>query len=163
MELKGQSLFEVLFTVAIAAIILTGVVSLAVTSLRNTSLSENDARATKYAQEANEWLREERDNDWDVFLTRAQDSNVYCLDDAVLDAASWGNPSSCGAADTIGGNTIFIREVFLSCLEYSPPGFQSVDCSNPNVVNIQTDVEVKWQDAQGTREVKNISRFTNWN
>ena len=60
----GQSLFEVVFAVAIAAMILVGIVSLATTSTRNSIFSRNNSQATKYAQEVVEWLREERDKDW---------------------------------------------------------------------------------------------------
>ena len=43
---SGQSLFEVVFAIAVVAIIISGVVALSATTVRNSSFSRNNALAT---------------------------------------------------------------------------------------------------------------------
>jgi len=158
--IRGQSLFEVVFTVAIVALILTGITSVAVVSVRNASFSDNNAQSTRYAQTTTEWLRAERDDDWSAFLTNVGSNSpsfTYCLD-----SLGWSNPDSCTAAETI-GSTIFMRNVSFSCFEFvTGTGFISVVCTDVNVSNIQANISVSWVDAQGTHTVDNTARYTNW-
>ncbi|SRR4030043_248599 len=138
--LSGQSLFEVVVAVGLSALILTGVVSLAAGSIRNSSYSRNNAQATKYAQEALEWLRGQRDADWDAFATHS---------------LTTGNPTDlCSSPMGWGGtcpipNTIFSRNVILT-----------TDSGNSDIIDAV--VTVSWSDAQGTHQVKSNTRFTNW-
>ncbi len=137
---QGQSLFEVLFAVAVATIILVGVVSLSTTSIRNTSYSNNNALATKYAQEAVEWLRGERDADWSAFYNESSPAgNTHCLGEL-----SW--TAACPIP-----NTIFSRDVFLDRITTADPDDA-----------IEAIIEVIWQDAQGEHKVRTVSRFTDW-
>jgi Tfp pilus assembly protein PilV len=157
----GQSLFEVLFAVAIAAIILVGVVSLSTTSIRNTSYSNNNALATKYAQEAVEWLRGQRDEGFSIFQNHAADSTIYCLDASPF---SWGNTGACSGSEFITG-TFFLRSVAFVCYKTDPTdptSFVSEVCSDVDVNNIESTVEVKWTDTQGEHEVRTVTRFTDW-
>ena len=152
----GQSLFEVIFAVAIVALLLTGVVALTTTSVRNSSFSRNTSLANGHAQEAVEWLREERDKDWDAFKNRARVSTEWCLR-----SLTWSSPSfssSCDTSDYL-GSTIFIRDLTFTCYRDGPP---SISCSNSSVNNIEGLVVVSWTDAQGTHDVRVTTRLTNW-
>jgi Tfp pilus assembly protein PilV len=160
-NMVGQSLFEVVFTVAIIALVLTGITSVAVVSVRNASFSDNNAQATRYAQETTE-LRAERDGDWSAFLTNVGSNSpsfTYCFD-----SLGWSNVDSCTATETI-GSTIFIRDVEFSCWEFDPgppPTFPTIDCDETSVANVQADISVSWVDAQGTHTVDNAARYTSW-
>ena len=57
---KGQSLFEVVFAVAVSALIITAIVILAGNAVSNSTFSRNKALAGRFVQEAIEWLRKER-------------------------------------------------------------------------------------------------------
>ncbi|MFV1917388.1 MAG: hypothetical protein ACC618_02840, partial [Patescibacteria group bacterium] len=108
---KGQSLFEVIFTLAIAALIMVGIVSLAASSIRNSAFSRNNTQATRYVQEASEWLREQRDTDWSVFSGYASSApgEKWCLT-----SLAWpGSSGNCGTT-TIDGT--FTREVTLELM-----------------------------------------------
>src|SRR3990167_5086879 len=133
---RGQSMFEVIFAIAIAALILVGVTSLAATSVRNSSFSKSNALATKYAQEAVEWLRQERDTNWSQFSARASGSTI-----------SLGTIGTWGGSCIISG-TEFCRKVTLSGIATD---------------TIEATVEVSWSDNQVSHESRNITRFTNWN
>ena len=66
---KGQSLFEVVFAVGIAGLIVTGIVSLANRTLGNSNTSRDRSLASRYAQDMTDCLRELRDEDfaqWEI-------------------------------------------------------------------------------------------------
>jgi len=133
---NGQSLFEVIFAMAIAALVLIAAVSLATSSVRNATFARNQTYAARFAQEATEWFRQERDSDWDIFYTNA-------IGDICLSSLSWGTTPPCTVP--IPG-TIFYRQAQLT------PGIDLVD----------TSVAVSWTDSNGIHEVRNATRFTYW-
>ncbi|KKT33852.1 MAG: hypothetical protein UW21_C0007G0014 [Candidatus Woesebacteria bacterium GW2011_GWB1_44_11b] len=136
---KGQSLFEVIVAMAIVTMILTAVVALAATSIRNTTSSRNEATATRLAQEAIEWLRGERDASWQIFANNSL-TPTWCFE-----TLSWSKAGPCTAGDEVAG-TIFRR--------------------GANFANAGTSVEasvvVSWADAQGDHEVRTSTLFTDW-
>lgn len=139
---KGQSLFEVVLALAVAALIIISIVALATISIRNANFSRNQSLATRYAQEAIEWLRGQRDEGWDAFTTRAL-TPLWCLK-----SLSWTDAiiGGCGSSGFI-SDTIFKREISFTILDAS---------------NIDTEVKVYWQDAQGLHETKTVTTFTDW-
>lgn len=138
---KGQSLFEVVLALAVAALIIIAIVALATISIRNASFSRNQSLATRHAQEAIEWLRGQRDEGWDTFAIRALTS-PWCLK-----SLSWpGAVGGCGSSDFI-PDTIFKREISFIILDAS---------------SIDTEVKVSWQDTQGLHETKTLTTFTDW-
>jgi Tfp pilus assembly protein PilV len=139
---KGQSLFEVVLALAVAALIIIAIVALATISIRNASFSRNQSLATRHAQEAIEWLRGQRDEGWDVFAARALTS-PWCLK-----SLSWTDAiiGECGSSDFI-SDTIFKREISFIILDAS---------------SIDTEVKVSWQDTQGLHETKTLTTFTDW-
>lgn len=139
---KGQSLVEVIFAVSIAALILIGIVTVVASGVRNTSFSRNKALATRYVQEASEYLREQRDSDWDTFIPYASPSATYCLSSL----SSGLTAGECSSGDEV-SDTPFSREVVLSA-------------SSSAVVHVVISVE--WSDAQGLHEVRSVARYTDW-
>ncbi len=142
---KGQSLFEVVFAIGIAAIIITGVVIVSTTSIRNSTYSKNNSQATKYAQDEMEWLRSQRDLSWTGFTTGAAGgtgcSGTY----------SWGG--SC----TI--DSFYTRSATFACKDAA----EAAATCNSAASIVDVTVNVSWTDAQGTHSVSSSTRFTNWN
>ena len=153
--MKGQSLFEVVVAIGIAALIIVGVVSLATTSIRNSSFSRNKTLASRFSQEAIEWLRVEKDADWDIFKTNVESCDLAgsCCVEAI---PSW-ETGSCDVAEVIPG-TIFIREASFTCLDSD--GTTQVLC--PAAEIIETSLTTSWIDGQGTHDAKASTQFTNW-
>lgn len=143
---RGQSLFEVVFAIAIVGLLITGIVSLSASSLRNTDFSRNQTIATKYANEGVEWARIYRDTDWDNFQALSSDVGInWCLNDLSVPSSN-----SCGT-DRI-GNTIFWREIhFIDDLVSDPDG---------NTVDVE--VKVFWDDSVGNHVVNTDTSFTKW-
>jgi len=143
----GQSLFEVMFAVAIASMIMISVVSLSKQTISSSDFSGNNALANKYALEATEWIREERDNDWIDFYNRAGPNPTLCLEDL-----AWGGAPPC--PDIVDTPFKFKRSVILRQVDLdATPGNESVEI----------EVIVTWTDGKGMHQVKNITRYTNWN
>jgi hypothetical protein len=142
---KGQSLFEVVLALGVITAITIGIVSLAAGSIRNASFSKNKTLAGRYAQEATEWLRGQRDADFDAFSTYVSDNTTYCLK-----SLSWAVNRNCsGDSDKIADTPLF-REVLFST---DPISGKTV---------IEADIRVYWTDAQGAHEVRSATSFTDW-
>jgi Tfp pilus assembly protein PilV len=139
---EGQSLFEVILSLAVITLIIVTLIFLASYSIRNANFSRNKTLASRYAQEAIEWLRGQRDEDFDAFATRALTSQ-YCLPSLSWTEASIG---TCGSSDNISG-TPLKREILFSTVTAD---------------NIETQVIVYWEDAQGEHVVKTITNLTDW-
>jgi len=127
---KGQSLFEVVVAIAISALVITGIVSLTTNSIQNSSFSRDSNLASNYIVQTNEWLRQERDGDLNVFITHTA-TGTWCFKEL-----TWTLPKACGASDYVTG-TKFTRQV----------DFQTV---SPNLV--QVDVTITWSDSKGIHE-----------
>lgn len=143
MKNKGQSLFEVLVALTISVLVIVTLVSLVNTSTRNATFSKNKTLASRYAQEATEWLRGQRDNDIVNFKTRALTA-TWCLRDL-----GWTISGTCSASNQITG-TVFTRQL----------AFSSSVISGKTL--IQADVSVTWTDAQGAHEVRSSTNFSDW-
>lgn len=144
---RGQSLFEVVVALAISTVIITALVALATSSIRNATFSKNKTIASRYAQEATEWLRSERDKDPQAFQTKALTA-AWCMQ-----ALSWDMSGHCNAGDEI-FQTSFKREVAFT--------IDQVLVGSSNKTLIRTDVSVIWADAQGSHEVRNSTDFSDW-
>ncbi len=144
---RGQSLFEVILAIAVLTLVLVGIVSLATSSVRNSTFSRNKTLGSKYAQEVSEWLRSERDRDRDVFINRADAIGVekkYCLQ-----ALVWTNLGECSDNELI-ANTPLKRNLTLIKRDKSGKAV------------IEAKVVVSWQDAQGEHEARSYTYFSDW-
>lgn len=143
---KGQSLFEVIVAVGLVSVIMVALLSLSTVGVRNSSFSRNNVIATKYVQEATEWIRSERDTDWNDFVTHVGVTKLGGLD--------WSN------LNTKIGSTAFSRSVKFTCKYDDGSGPVNKACNLANLIDVE--VTVTWQDSQGTHEVKSLSNLTRW-
>ena len=133
---KGQSLFEVLVAVSIIALILVGVVSLSSRTVSVSRVSRDNSLATGHAQDAMEWLRTQRDEDWANLKDNLGNSCINTL-------GTWG---SFPCSSTITG-TPFSREV-------------NINETSPGIMVVT--VTVRWTDGSGSHNVTSTTRFTDW-
>lgn len=143
----GQSMFELILAIGIAAFVLTALVSLSTVSVRNTTSSKDNALANRYAQEAIEYIRSERDTvAWAGFIgTRS--NRTWCMSSS---PPSWGASGVCGG--TTIGTTIYEREAVLSTVTL-------VNTAD----GVDVVVTVSWNDGQGSHEVRHQTQLTYWN
>lgn len=140
-QVSGQSLFEVVLALAVVTLIMVGIVILAANSIRNSTFSKNKTLASKYAQEAIEWVRKERDDNNSLFITHVSVPN-YCF--STLD---WSNVGYCSSGEVIAG-TLFQRQ----------GDFSVSSVSGKNIV--EALIVVSWSDSQGQHEVRTTTNFS---
>lgn len=148
MREKGQSLLELVVVIAISVILITAITKLSTVSVKNSTSSQDKAAAVRYAQEAIEWLRGERDNSWATFFGNSTTGgSTWCLN-----ALSW-NSGACGALEIITA-TNFKRQVLLTRkdLDSSVAGYETVEAA----------ITVSWPDGSGTRQTVITTQFTDW-
>jgi len=124
-------------TMMIVSLVITAMAGMALLSVKASAYSRNKTLATRYVQEANEWLRGQKDAGWSTFLTNAQSHNPVCLQDL-----GWHSAGLCGRI----GDTAFSR---LAVFDTSTG-------------NVQSTVTVSWSDSSGIHESSSVTVFTNW-
>ena len=137
---KGISLLEIVIAVGLISIILLALVSVSTKSISNTTYSRERNQASRYSQEAVEWLRSQRDLGWSAFYVYVDSSDTWCLD-----TLSWTNSGACSGRMI--ANTNLVREV-----EFTTP--------EQGVVEVK--VTVTWVDAGNTNESVSETVLTKW-
>lgn len=138
---SGQSLFELVVAVVVVGIILVALVGLVTKSISNATFSRNKTLATRYVQDAMEWMRVERDTDWEIFRDRIPVvTQTFCMQNLTWTAGE------CNLDDYISG-TFFVREVVLT---------------RENDNEVDAAVVVSWKGPSGMHESRATTRFTNW-
>jgi Tfp pilus assembly protein PilV len=128
MNMKGQSLIEVLVALGIIAAVVTTIASIVTSSLGNTAYSKDLNEATKYAQDGLEVTRSIRNSNYTTFATL---SGTFCL---AQNATTLG-PAQ-GSCNTPNVDQIYIRSIQV---EINPGCGANVS----KVISI-----VKWQDGK---------------
>ena len=109
---KGFSLIEVLVFTSVLGLFFVAAISVTTFNLKNMKIQEHKILATRYAEEAVEWLREEKEDDWSVFITRGSGGgNTYCLNSGSFDWTA-GSCETC----SLGTPVIFKRELIITNL-----------------------------------------------
>ena len=139
---KGFSLIEVLVFVTVLVVFFVAAISIVTFSLRSMKASEHRILASHYAEEAMEWVKGQKEDDWVEFTGHdaIPGAAIYCING--LDFVS---AVECGTYYTLGSPAMFKRELLL---ENVP------DSSSPDQVN--ATVNVYW--LEGTADFRVSSR-----
>jgi len=141
-KISAFTLIEVLIFTAILSMFFVAAAAVTVASLRNFKTQEYKILATRYAQELLDWLKGEKEADWNSFSAR---SGAYCFN--ISPIINWPSQGNCS---TYGLKNFFKRQVILT-----PQG------SPPFQVNVSISVE--WQEAGGNLyQVPLKTVFTVW-
>jgi len=119
---KAFTLAEVLVFVTILSLFFISAVTITTFNLRNLKVQEHKILATRYAEEGSEWVKQEKEDDWQVFITRTGTS--YCLN-----SLSW--TSGLCSTFSLGTPAIFKRDL------------QIVNSGSP-VNRVTTNLTVGW-------------------
>ncbi|MBI3984615.1 MAG: hypothetical protein HY344_01545 [Candidatus Levybacteria bacterium] len=126
---KGQSLIEAIVALSAAVLIISAIAVAVLTSVGNSDYSKNQNKATLYAQEELESLRESSEISWSNFSS--QGSGIYCVgSNEVLESSV----SNCSTANL---DNYYIRQVDLY-------DFNTSGCTNSRKVR----VSVFWSDGK---------------
>jgi Tfp pilus assembly protein PilV len=133
----GQSMYELVVAIAIVALTLLAFVGLIISSLSASNYTRQKSLANSYVQEAMEWLRTQKDEDWNSFYSQAAShASGFCM----------GTLSWSGGGCSISGSEFERRAYF------TVSGGDTVEAR----------VEVTWQDARGVHTSESSTNFTNW-
>lgn len=142
---KGQSLFELLVAVVVIGVTLVSIVGLAVKVIGNTTFSRNQTLANRYTQDLLEWVRSERDKDWNQINNRSSAAGRnWCF--ATSPIATWPTEGACGANQVV-TNTRFRRQAVLRT-------------TAANVIEVT--ITTRWDEPSGAKEVSSVSILSNW-
>ena len=138
----GQTLFEIIISVAVIAVILTALVSAVTAALRYGQASRNRSRAVKYAQEGLELARALRDTaGWDLFLTYSgSGTKRWCVDESGVWTADSGNGCPIASGSPFG---------------------RTVDITW-NTPLMSVDVAVAWGEKDASSTIHLQTYFTKW-
>lgn len=152
-NLRGQSLFEVVVILGVAALIVTGIVGLSTSAVGTSSSNSNRAIANRYAQEGSEWIRQTRDDSFSTLKSNVNQNVNWCMNS--LPPTYTG---LCSSSSRISG-TIFRRDViWVACANSGA----NVSCSSPNIDSVSYTVRVTWSDNNGEHTSEVSSRLTDW-
>lgn len=139
---EGFTFIEILVFVSIVSVLFISLTSVVITSLHRMQVVEHRLYAQRYGEELIEWLRAEKETDWDRFLARDTNGTgtVYCFNDPIdFINQNWDvdGPTSgeCLDYNGITGTTQPIYKRFVVLTKRGDP---------PTQIGVQ--VVVEWQD-----------------
>lgn len=142
---QGQSLFELVLAVVVVGVTLVVLVRLVGKTINNTTFSRDRTLANRHTQEAVEWLRGERDKNWQTFLGKSSvGGSKYCLS-----SLNFNQNGTCGGALI---DNLFTRETIITRVTDATTG--------RDIVNAV--VTTGWNDSQGYHESRVSTTFTDW-
>ncbi len=144
----GQSLIEVVISIAIAAILAISLISTTLITQKTSQSAKNNTEATKLALELTEQLRILRDRQGYDSI-QAGDCR---LNSTSPDISNWDSLNTgCGNDDVVLGTTIFDRS--YSVFEIS---------TVPDPERKLITVTISWDEPGGEKQVTHDTIFSNW-
>lgn len=130
---KGFSLVEVLIFVSILGTFFVVAIAITITSVQVMKVNEHKILATHYGEELLDWLRNEKEKDFNSFSsTRASSGGTtYCFSTSPITV--WGSSGSCSTS------------TFLTPAIYKRKAILTSVATPPTSVNVQ--ITVSWSDA----------------
>lgn len=135
--IKSFSLIEVLIFITILSLFFIAAMTVTVFSLRSMKNQEYKILATHLAEEAMEWIKSEKEDDWSAFInydTSAGAGTTYCLEN--LD---WLSKFSCSDYN-LGTPAIFKRELLIKNI--GSPTYQ-----------VNADIIISWLDSNKENKI----------
>ncbi|MCS7093389.1 MAG: hypothetical protein NZL96_03120 [Patescibacteria group bacterium] len=127
---KSFSLIEVLVFAGILQIFFIAALSTTVFFVRNLKNEEYKILASYYLGDLSEWLRYNKDIDWNGFSKRSSPSGMrYCFN-----SLNWNNQGSCSSYG-LGNPPLFKRELVLTTI------------NPPDNTRIEAHIFVSWDDS----------------
>lgn len=146
------SLIEVLIFTSILSVFFVISLSIITISLRRMKINEHKILATHMAGQLMEWLRDEKETDWEQFVNRANGVS-YCFNNQNF---SWPVVGTCSSYNGITGiaPSIFKRYVTITANNQTPP------------TEVTVVIKVDWQegaDGAGNNTIYTVPLTTKFN
>jgi len=141
---KSFTLIEVLIFITILSLFFVVATAVTIASLRNLKIQEHKILATRYAEELLEWLRGEKEIDWNQFINYR---GTYCFNSSPIPMSNWPASGNCLTGSFL--NNLYKREVILNP-QRSPP------------YKVSVSITVSWQELGQTYQIPINTVFTVW-
>lgn len=107
----GFSLIEVLVFITIISLFFISAVTITVFSLKNSKTQQYRILATRFAEEGMEWVKQEKEDDWQAFALRDSGSPgaTFCLN-----SLDWITQTDCNGIFSLGPPNIFKRVLIIT-------------------------------------------------
>ncbi|OGK31034.1 hypothetical protein A3F29_03200 [Candidatus Roizmanbacteria bacterium RIFCSPHIGHO2_12_FULL_33_9] len=126
----GFTLIEVLVVLSILSLFLLSAITVSIVSVRNLKSSENKILATRYAEGLSEWIRGQKESDWDIFIGK---TGAWCFSEEPI--LTWPlSTGNCLPNEKI--SSIFERKAVIS-----------YDSALDRIIS---DVTVSWDEGSET-------------
>lgn len=111
---NGFTLLEVLVFSALSSLVFVAITRVGVMSIKNAKLAEHTVIATHAAEELQEWVRGEKEEEWNVFLAKAAltPGLTYCVNTIPASITDLVSSTGCGTSYTL--LNIFKRDLTLT-------------------------------------------------
>lgn len=138
----GQTIVEVIIAIGVVAMVMTAIVAIGTTSLRNTSRAKAKTLATKYTQEGIEYFRTQRNIlGWESMVETLQQNSggiTYCM--ATLPYTQTGGLGNLPNRPCLPSEFIDVRQIYQRHAEVTSSVIDGQD-----VITIA--VTVSWNDS----------------
>lgn len=145
----GFSLIEVLVFASILSTFIVFAIAVTTVSLRNMKINEHKILATRYSEELMDWLRGQKETDFNSFASaRASSGGItWCFNSTPISA--WPSLSgACGAAFDGLVPAIYKRQVVLK------------SNGSPSVVSVTVSIQAQWNEPTGLHTVPLVGQFS---
>ena len=144
---KSFSLIEVLIFVTILSVFLIISAAVITVSMRQNTLRINSLKATHYSGQLLEWIRNEKEIDWNTIIKKdTSTGTTYCFNDEAL--SIWPTEGLCAAAE-YGLAGAYKRYALIKNIG-TPPS------------KIEVTIYTEWQEAGNNYSTKLHTVFSLW-
>ena len=145
---KSFSLIEVLVFVTILSLFLVIAAAVVTVSMRQNTLRINTLRATHYNEQLLDWIRNEKEVDWNAFALKAG-NGMYCFESDNMLWPDFGVLTKDDCPSTLG--TMYKRYAkFVTTLLSGAPN------------QVEVTVYTEWQEAGNTHSTQLQTVFSVW-
>ncbi len=168
---KGQGLVETLIAVAIAIIVVTSLISLAVFALRNSKQASYSSQATQIAETQLEFIRAYRDHPnitWTMFGNSSNSSSLLatCLNSNASPTCANASKFCTFAKSNFSGTTPTVPTTSVNTSTSPFSYFFNLYCTtapcNVSSGTVRALVCVSWDVGGRVENIYNYTDFTNW-
>ncbi len=137
----------------ILSIIMLAIVYATTLALKRTQFNQHKIFATRYMEEAQEWVRGEKEVNWTTFLNRSP--GTYCMNEDMTtcsDAGScWSQATACDADDFSLGSSGGLQNGYSRSMVLTTSGS-----------SVHVETTVSWKDGPNIFDVTSDTTFSRW-
>ena len=145
---SGFSIIEVLIFTLLSSIVLIGMSYATLISIKNSKESQNKTLSTRYMQQAQEWLRGEKELDWNTFVDSLS-SSTYCINTIPQTISEISTFLGTCAEDDFSLGTSFKRELTIVSI-------------NADKTEVIYKVQIYWHDGPNVATSQVSSLLAQW-